>query len=778
MRSFAIFFCLIFFANAFDMDISYGKEKKNLFSIITLKAKKDFLCEKIMRSINADYIIQCKIDAIPENGFLPFETKFFKISYQMEKQVFILSIYPKKEIELFYIPDDIQENNLFFEEKKSLSKTWQIVGYEKNLPFLTKKDKNQKGINFPITLGNPQFNYVDEINIDKNPLKASVGADYADYLKIKDLMKQKYYKTALNAISSTFRKFPNTFFAKDLLFYQIQALYHLNLVDNVLENAPAWIKQYPSDNEVPEVLYMLGNTYAKIYFPTEAMHFYKRIIEEYPENRFTPLAKMQIAKTLSEGTNIGMARIYFSQAYQEAKDLDSVTDIALNWAFFEINTNNAQNARDLIDKILEANPTFFTQNPEQTKNTIIYLSEKHIYDSAAKIADYYFHHTKDDDKVHEELGFMLGELYEKAKDYDKAHSSNLAFIKEYESFPKAREVQKRDDAMLFEVSGSDSVKLERYDYILKKYPNTPQATKAAELKTKILIKQQDYEDALAMKPFLPANSTLYNEALLGMIDKNIQENQCQKINPYLIEMTDFSGIKDKLKAFDCLYNNNLFTQALKVAQTMLQDKNNPDYIAWLYRNANTLFALGKYQDSIIAIQDVLSLAKNKKTKKYEDIYFTLFSSLARLDFKDRAKEIYNKLYENFKDDRRMLQVYATLLNWGDAKNTTTIVYAKNLIALQERYKTQDFTPFVEFKLIEALSQNNQTQEAYTIAQELVKKNLRSIDLQKAFYIKADLEIKLKENTKALESLKSCINIQEDSTWKTLCKQSQTLFKGE
>ncbi|WP_104696789.1 DUF7494 domain-containing protein [Helicobacter sp. 'house sparrow 1'] len=373
MRQIILFFFLILSLKALNLDVSYGKNQNKLFSIITLKNDISFKCEQIEDNIDKNHI-RCEIDAIPENGFLPFETNFFKISYKMEQGVFALLIYPKKKLQLFYIPDNIQNTNLFLGIAKTLSKTWQIVGFEDEVPFLSKKHHN--GINFPISFDRVKFDYVDEIDIDKKPLVSNVGADYTDYLKVKDLMEQKYYKVALKTIDTAFRKFPNTFFAKDLLFYQIKALYELNLFDSVLENAPDWVRSYPTDINVPEVLYIIGNTYTKINFPSEASNFYKRIIDEYPENRFAPLAKMEIAKNLAQEASFGLARIYFSQAYQEAKDLDSVTIIALNWAFFEIETNHPQNARDLIEKILQSNPKYFVSHPEQTRNTIAFLTEK------------------------------------------------------------------------------------------------------------------------------------------------------------------------------------------------------------------------------------------------------------------------------------------------------------------------------------------------------------------------------------------------------------------
>ena len=776
-------FCTAFLiqasAQAFELNVSYGKEQKESFSIITLKNDKPFACQTHALENNTTFI-QCKIDAIPQNGFLPFETKFFKISYAMEDKSFILTIRPKQQLKLFYIPDDIENNSFFTTLTHEMSKNWQIIGYKEKLPFLSTAPKKPLGINFPISMNKPRYDFIGELDIDKKPLNSSMGADYADYIKVRELMQNKQYRTALNSIAAAFRKFPDTFFAKDLLFFQIKALYHLNLLDNVLESAPLWIKTYASDSNIPEALYLLGNTYAKINYSSEAIHFYKRIIEEYPQNRFAPLAKMQIAESIAKGTDTYLARVYYSQAYQEAKDLSSVSNIALQWAFFEAKHGNKSNAIELIDKILESNPSYFMEDSTQTKNSILHLEKLELYASAAQIAKYYFQHSKEEDKMHEELGFLLGELFERAGDFDNAYEGNLAFIKEYENLPKAREVQARNDKLLFEVSGDENTKLQRYEYILKKYPNTKQAKEAAELKAGALIKLGFFQKALEMQPLIPQN--LYNDALLGLINKEIASNQCNQVDTYLVQLTSFDGLTDKLKAFDCLYEASSYAQAHTLASSMLEDKNSPDYLPWLYRDAKTLYALGKYQDSIMAAQDVLALAKTQKQdkKSYDDILFTLFNALNQVQSKESAKEVYAKLYERFKDDKRMMPIYATLLNDEKLENTTTLLYAKNLLALQEKYKSHDFTPLAEFKLIEALTQNNPQEkdqkEALQIAQSLVKKPLNPSDLQKALYTKANLEIALKLTKEATQSLESCLKVEGNSSWKTLCEQSKDLLK--
>ena len=768
------FFAFLSSLNSLEINISYGKEKNAKYSIITLKNDEKFPCISIEEYGKQKTQIQCTIKKIPESGFLPINTEFFNVSYEMKNKAFVLTIIPTQKVKLFYIPDFLQEKQIFVQDIQSVSKIWQIVGYGQTLPFIS--TKSYQGINFPIKINPDHFDTIGQIDLSKNPLKSTISPDYIEYQKVKDLIEHQNYKTALNSIAATFKKFPQTIFAKDLLFYQIKALYSLGYYDNIIENANAWVKNYSSDDNTPEVLYLLGNTYAKTHFPTQANYYYKRIIEEYPHNRYTPLAKMQIAKALTENGTFGMARIYFSQAYEEARDLDSVSDIAIEWVYFELKMHNPDNAKELVQKILEKNPKFFLIHPIKTKQAMAYLAENHLYESAAKIGEYYFNHTDDNDSLHEPIGFSLGDLYAHAGNFDAAHLANQAYIKEYNHLPRTQKIQERDDQLLFKISGSDEEKIKRYDYIFKKYPHTEQSKKAINLKAKILLKQERYQEVLDMQKLIGINSPLYNQALLGSINQSISNNQCEKINPYLIELQSFEKIKEPQKAFKCLYDTQLYEKAYQLSQAYLKDKNSSDYLPWLYHNAQALHALARYKDSILASRDVLQLAKTNKQPQYNDILFTLFDDLYHTQSKNEMQEIYAQLAKDFRDDKRMINVYHSLLDDEKLDDSTIIIYANQLLDLQKKYQINDYTPSTEFKLIQAYDKLNEKEKALNVAESLTQQLSPNADLQRALYLKSGLEIALKKDP--MPSIKACLSIKEESSWKILCQQAQELITSK
>ncbi|PAF50700.1 hypothetical protein BKH44_07080 [Helicobacter sp. 13S00477-4] len=780
------FLFLAVFSNllsSLEITLNYGKENSKNFSVLNIKNPQPFACKTIFGHTDIENrTIECIIDAVPKEGFIPVKTTFFEFYYQMIKGKFHLYIKPKKKQKLFAVPLDLKKNIQITREKPSLSKSWQIIGFEDQIPFLS--NQKPKGLNFPILIENAQTPYIPELDINNEPLNYSKGFDSNSYMKIKSLMEKKDYYQALNTINETLKQFPDTIFKKDLYLYQLIALSKINKnqQDAIIEIGLSWIKQYPNDTSVPQVLYLLGNAYTGIRYYSESQYYYKRIIQEYPKNRYAPLAKMQLAIQLTNTGNIGSAAVYFQEAYTQAKDIESASIIALNWATFEIKKQNISNAKELIDKILQANPQFFTQEPTRTYKIMDFLKKNKLYKTTADIGEYVSKHTTNT-QIQEQIKYDLGVLYQKAKEFDKAHIANLNYLKDYPTNPKAKSVKARDDSILFEISGSNEEKIQRYDYIIKKYPNTEESQKAFQLKAQIFLDEKKYKEVLDMRKDLKENSPIVQLAINKLIKSYLEKNDCKNANIYLLQTSEYQlDDNQKLQAFDCLYDASLNKKAQSIAKGMaLNAKNNIDKkLAWLYRDAKNSYQLGDYKTSILAARDALSMSTSTKKSQYYDVGFTLFFDLVNINNKNEALKLSSTLEKLFKNDKRMIKVYATLLEWQKKdKNQTTIqIYAQNIINLQDKYKTDEFTPYTEFELINALIQTHKLMQALFEVDALLDKKITQEQIQKAFYTKGSIQ-NLQNNTKeAKDSFQKCINIPINSAWKNLCTQALDLLEKQ
>lgn len=770
-------------SNALEITVNYGKENSKKFAVLNIKDKKPFLCVQKDDHKDEKSQIECIIDAVPTMGFTPIKTGFFNFEYKMIENKFHLFITPTKKQKLFAFPQDYKKDVPIFKEKPAKSVLWEIVGYENQIPFLS--NKISTGLNFPVFIEDSQTPYIPELDISNKPLESFKGLDFKDYVKTKELIQKKSYYQALATIAQAIKQYPDTIFKKDFYLYQIIALSHvsdLNKQDSIIEISQAWIKKYASDPQMPQVLYLLANAYTKARNKKEANYYYKQITDEYPLDRYAALAKAKLATEFSNTSNTGLALIYFQEAYTQAKDLESASEIALEWAKFEILKQNNTNAIELIDKVLQAYPQFFLQDVDEAYTTINFLANNKLYKSAADIAQYLVSHIEKE-PTREQVYYRLGELYEKDDKFDNAHKANIDFIVAYPANPDIKLIKARDDNILFQISGSDEDKIKRYDYIIKNYPQSEQQEKALELKATLLFKQKRYQDVLNLRKELGEKSTFVQNSLNSLIKLHLEHNDCKNANIYLLQTSSYNLSEDeKLKAFDCLYQGSLNKNAQNISAGMIKASKTLDKkLAWLYRDAKNLHQLGEYKSSLLSARDAFSLALSSKQKQYLDIGFTLFSDLAHIGGKDEAFKIFAQLDELFKDDKQMIFVYAKLLEWqielnANQKNETTLqIYAKKIIDLQKKYKIDEFSPYAEFALIDSLTQTNKLQEASLEINKLLQSNLSKEEKQKALYLQGNIKNLEHDDKEAKKSFEDCIAIGAKSPWQNLCEQGLKLF---
>lgn len=197
-------------------------------------------------------------------------------------------------------------------------------------------------------------------------------------------------------------------------------------------------QRYPTDASVPEVLYFLGNAYADLRNADETKYYLERIINEYPQSRYMPLAKMSLAKHFHTGSDAQVAARLFSQAYQEAKDLDSASAIAIEWSDFRIQNNEKEQAQKLLEAMLKANPSYITKYPIKNYEFLKLLAENQMYLIAANLGEYLFEHLQNDDISKEDLLNDVSLWYQAANEVQDAHRINKIFYKNLSIVPKQK----------------------------------------------------------------------------------------------------------------------------------------------------------------------------------------------------------------------------------------------------------------------------------------------------------------------------------------------------
>ncbi|QTO98125.1 tetratricopeptide repeat protein [Helicobacter pylori] len=781
--------------NALSLTLTQGKEGGEDFSVLTLRHNKAFSCSYInekppsgieasLSIIHAKRPIECVIDSIPKEGFTPLENAFFNITYSMRQQQFILHIKPKvmRRLTLFSFDRDYKKAIPLFVENDAKAKTWQIVGYDQKIPFLSEKDNAQKGLNFPIIIKDAQTPIIQELDVNNKPLLTTKGYDLNAYLEAKKQMDSQAYFDALRTISRAFKNYPQTIFKKDLYLLEIIALGKLGIKKSLLiDIGTQWIKNYPTDPNIPEALYYVAKALDENNNYKQAVRYYKRILLEYKNSRYAPLAQMRLAIEAAEASDLSSASMLFKEAFSNAKDKESASEIALNWAEAEINYQNFNNAKYLIDKVVQSNPDYISMHSESALDLLKLLKKNQMNESAIGIAQLLLNQD-DDVKAKEQALYDLGALYARIKDFKNAHLYNLRYLQDHAELDKASVVRARDEKALFSMEGNTQEKIAHYDKIIQNFPNSNEAQKALELKAQLLFDNKRYAEVLGMQKDLPKDSLLIQKTLNILAKTPLEDHRCEEALKYLSQITAFEfNPKEEIQAFDCLYFASLKEKAQIIALNALKTAKTPsEKLVWLYRLGRNYYRLGDFKNSTLASKDALTLAQSLNKKEFYDIAFVLFSDYMQSNEKGLALNLYAFLEKHFKDDKRMALVYFKLLeNEKDPKSVK--IYATSLLKLQDAYKDYSYTPFGEFALIDAYRTTKDYLKALEALDKLLNRKLSLEDHQKALYLQSSLLDLTNQKAKSKASLEKCVQLkQKDQTnaWQNLCEQGLNLFKNK
>ncbi|WP_025449078.1 tetratricopeptide repeat protein [Helicobacter pylori] len=781
--------------NALSLTLTQGKEGGEDFSVLTLRNDKSFSCsyvnekppsgiEASLSIMHAKRPIECVIDSIPKEGFTPLENAFFNITYSMRQQQFILHIKPKvmRRLTLFSFDRDYKKAIPLFVENDAKAKMWQIIGYDQKIPFLSEKDNAQKGLNFPITIKDAQTPIIQELDVNNKPLLTTKGYDLNAYLEAKKQMDSQAYFDALRAISRAFKNYPQTIFKKDLYLLEIIALGKLGIKKSLLiDIGTQWIKNYPTDPNIPEALYYVAKALDENNNYKQAVRYYKRILLEYKNSRYAPLAQMRLAIEAAEGSDLSSASMLFKEAFSNAKDKESASEIALNWAEAEINYQNFNNAKYLIDKVVQSNPDYISQHSESALDLLKLLKKNQMNESAIEIAQLLLNQD-DDVKAKEQALYDLGALYARIKDFKNAHLYNLRYLQDHAELERASVVRARDEKALFSMEGNTQEKIAHYDKIIQNFPNSNEAQKALELKAQLLFDNKRYAEVLGMQKNLPKDSPLIQKTLNILAKTPLEDHRCKEALKYLSQITTFEfNPQEEIQAFDCLYFASLKEKAQIIALNALKAAKTPsEKLVWLYRLGRNYYRLGDFKNSTLASKDALILAQNLNKKEFYDIAFVLFSDYMQSNEKGLALNLYAFLEKHFKDDKRMALVYFKLLeNEKDPKSVK--IYATSLLKLQDAYKDYSYTPFGEFALIDAYRVTKDYLKALEALDKLLNRKLSLEDHQKALYLQSSLLDLTNQKAKSKASLEKCVQLkQKDQTnaWQNLCEQGLNLFKNK
>ncbi len=751
---------------ALNIEIDYGIEHNKRFSILTLKYDSPFPCVE-SRDINDNItLIECRIDKPPSASFPKQSLEFFDIYTEIKNRKFHLfikaNISANKKIRLFANAFDLKSEIAIPKERPKDSRVWQIIGFEGEIPFLS--GKNYNGLNFPIHIPNSALPSIAELNIDASPLTFEEGADLGAFLNLQSYYQNKQDAETIAATDNILNNYPNSIFARDALLYKIRAMSRTTQVpDDAINIAKAWIKAYPTDTNVPEVLYIIAKNYAKLRIFNESRYYYNRILEEFEDSKYAQYALVGMAHNLATNGDRRQPPTLYARAYESAKDLDTASFVALNWAQWALKNDDKKGAENLISKVVSANPNYFLAHIDSSTAQLALWAENGLYALSAKAGESMLKKLTNDN-FKEKLMLNVGNWYELASmpsDAYRVYSEFLQlFANESDEIPT---IKKRSDNLLFLLDEGDMEKqITQYDYIIATYPNSDNAKLAYQKKAQNLLALGRYKEVLELKPHLEENSEIVKNAYIAIIENS---KDCAEMISYYNESRVITNNAREL--FECLYNASLFELARGLSSEMLPNATGESKILWLYNEARTNYALNDYNRTAYASRDVMGATKDfaQKLNAGEMLFF----SLVNLGRKNEAISVFNELVKIAPQNRILIPMTKEMLSFAlnDGDNIAVEKYAKDLIALQKRHKTYEFSPFAELSYADVLFSDNRFSEMLKILANL--HNANNAESQKAHYLRGSAHYELGSNAKAKAEFQQCVKLNGD--FKGLCEEA-------
>jgi tetratricopeptide (TPR) repeat protein len=779
---------LIFLSiNVFALEISLqgAKENHQPYSTLHLSDKDKFLCQEFRDDFNAVVKIVCAFPKSPAQKIQKLKNSFFEIYTETKKETFFLVIKPYEKMKLFPMVFDLVKEDTVFSSKVELSNRWMIVGYKDKLPYIEPQEKSESAINFPFTLGEDKLPYVGSLDIEGNPVYIKRVGDVTEYIKIKKLYEEKNYEFTLELIDEIIREYPDTLFKPELLFYKIRVHSKMDENEKLIEVAKDYLRDYSSDENVPEVLSLLAKSYGKVGLSSDADYFYDRLFSEHADSVYAKWGYIYLAESLEAAGNLSRPQTLYEKAIRETDSIEVAVEAAFRLAKIHIANSKIKEAAQQVDKIAKAKAEYFSQEKYKSIDMMYDFYDNGDYISAATIAKAVFEHIDPNDEEYEELSRNIGIWLSQTENKKEALEALNNYIERFSDGMYIQEIQVAKDSLFFDVNDENaSSKLANYEKLMSEYAGDTIGDKAIYEKAKLLIAEGAFADALSMEAELLKLDTveygdvptLITNAAIGTMKQSLKDKECNSVlvisSKYKIEL---SAEWDE-GVYDCAMKGADFELAKKMADKNLKSKDLEQRKKWLYRYIKVDFATGNYSNVIEASKELITLTQSEANSPYRDVYRYLFDTYHRLENSNKMVESMADVVKAYGDDYIDIDRYIAVMAVGSEKkdNNLVIEYGERVMSMQRISTSHPQSPFVEFTLYQAYTDKENYDKALEVIKSLDTLELNSTQRARQKYLLGSVLAKLWRDDESQKAYQEAIDAEPNSAWAKLAKSAKEI----
>ena len=746
---FLLFPILLF---ALNINVDYGNAKKP-YEILTLYNDKPFSCYRI-----SDSTIRCKFNKVPKTPVFKDKTRYFEINPFFSKKNFVIDIKIHAPFKYYSFKDNLYNKPLITPFKITKAKKWVIIANEQYL--------NNKIDGLKFYYKHTYLPYIGAIDENLNPVKISTNSDVLKYFEI--LKAYKANRDVMPEIDDFIKRYPKSVFLPDVLYLKMKLLEKNNDFNDLINLGKEWIKKFAYSEKMPEVLLMMGRSYAKEGFVSDASYYYNRVISDYPNTKWAYLAMIYLADQLYAMGDEKKAFALYERALYSTTDLDVASLAAARLAQRYMDKGDIKKAVEYYQKIYRANKQFLLKDKQKAYELAKMLASHGMYTLAIDIGRDLLKKLKKLDDLYEPLLYNLAKWSYENHDYKQALDYIEKYLKmfPYGDYSDAAKILR--DKILFNLPESNlTKKLQNIEVILKNYQGEIRQ-KALVEKAKILYQLKKYDEIIKMLPKLknlpkdifPDKQQFISKVLKEYAINLLKNRQCIKAISLIKKYKLTLDKKYDDMVYECAIKARDFELASVICNKYLDSPDDKVFIKWMKRKITALEGLEDYEDIVNAVDDLCAVMK-KGCYKY---YLIKFNALWQLKRYSDALKVAKKLdkYQNIQNADAFIKIVRWALQNND--NLLAAAYAKKIIDLQDKFKAYPYSPFVEF-VFAKYTKNKK--EAIKVLKNLLPR-VSGEDKARALFMLANL-------TGEKKYLNECLNVKNSTLWKNLCKDALNLF---
>jgi tetratricopeptide (TPR) repeat protein len=772
---------------ALEISMNSAKEKHEKFSTLHIKDDTKFLCQKELNDFEETIKVICAFPKMPSQEIKELRNDFFEIDTQIKNKTFFLIVKPYKKMRLIPVVFDLAKEDSVHSADAKLAYHWMIVGYNEQAPFISKQKYNQNTINFPFFMDRDMLPYVGGLDVEGNPVKVKQVEDIKEFLNVKEYYAKGDYERALDKLEDILIDYPNTLFKPELLYYKIKIFDKTQRYDEIVELSKVYLREYSSNDNVPEVLSITAKSYASLGQSTNADYFFDRLFEEHTDNLYAKWGLVYKGEMLEDEGISSKAVDYYDRALSQTDNIDIAATAAFNLSKYYLYKMEKQKASKYIEKIFNAKPEYFKSRYDESKELMQQFAVDGEYRSAAYIANALRDGQNKDDEDAEWLLMSEGIWLSKSNNKIDALEPLKEYIETYEYGLYEDEVKVAKDSLFFDESANDdnvSAKIAKYDELMEVYYGDSIGERAIYEKAKLLNKNASYLDALNMEDqLLRLDNTKYtdinqiiHDAAVGFMKQSLEKKECNEVlvtsNEYNITLSDEwdDGI------YECAMAGADYELARRTSTKNLNSKNLEHRKKWLYRHIKLDFATGNYSDMLEASKELKKLISGNKDSEYLDIYRIIFDTYQRLEQEENMLKAIVDLEKVYGINHKDIERYVAVVGIGVAKkdNNMIIKYADYVIGLQKSSNSYAQSPYVEFAIYEAYIDIEDFNKALEVIKSLDKIELKPKDRVRQKYLLGSVYTKLWRDSEAIEAYDEVIKLDPNSAWAELAKSAKSI----